>query len=630
MKTLKKLIINVVAIICLATLGLTGCVLGNKNSIKVTAYVYDSVQEQFVDVATKSVDIYNNMILTKPDNIPPAGMEFYGWSTSQNWQAGSGDFVIKGNFISYNALKVITKKGEVKLYPAYKERTNYYFVFGVYTHTTTSGLGETDVANITSALKAYLASQGATAEQLALVDVREYADSSVGTYGAKIMGDGDVDVFVGCGNNINTTGGVAIVEKSAGFAINTKTGRRFVLLNYDDLSVAVYNWFQQYIHDTYDSTYTVVPVVPHTITYSLGEHASQDAVVPQQQSAYNNTQITLPEVPQTQEGYTFTGWRVGTELKNAGAQVTVTGNLNITAEYLKDYVDITYSFGEHVHESAIVPQAEHVQNGAQITLPEAPQAEDGYYFLGWRVGEDLLTAGTQINVTEDMNIVAEFGTGYAVTYSVGPNTRTTSSDPVALDNVAPGTLVTLPEAPTTRPGFVFDGWNVGLDSPMAAGSQVTVNGNMQITAQYSIDTTIDDADNDFVMKIAYLAYKPDTGSTSGLTNGDAHMTAMMEALNDYLADNGITFANLELVAYTDQASTSSSAINNVYQSEKIGIAIGFGGSVGYTANARRSNVKLGDKTGRYVDRLLDSKIANIVFDWMHSQEFDSVVANPGE
>ena len=345
MKNLKRLFVLVFAVLFMAGLGLAGCG-KTASSVTVYAYNYNSESESWEEVAKKTVDAHNNLVLETPEAEPPEGKEFYGWSTSQNWQEGSSDFVIEGNYVSYNNVKNAATKGTIKLYPAYKTQVEYYFVFGVYTYETRSGITAANVEEIRTALLSYLETeQHATEDQLALVDVREYSDAGVADYGAKIMKKGDVDVFVGCGNNINTDGGVSIVAKSKAFAINGTTGRRFIILNDDDLSIAVYNWFQTYIHDNFDSTYTPENYVKVecTVTYTLGANHHEDAVAPAAVHVYNNHTITLPEGPAAADGYVFAGWKVGddAELKAAGAKITVNEDVTVTAQYTVDATAVT-------------------------------------------------------------------------------------------------------------------------------------------------------------------------------------------------------------------------------------------------------------------------------------------------
>ena len=550
MKNLKRLFVLVFAVLFMAGLGLAGCG-KTASSVTVYAYNYNSESESWEEVAKKTVDAHNNLVLETPEAEPPEGKEFYGWSTSQNWQEGSSDFVIEGNYVSYNNVKNAATKGTIKLYPAYKTQVEYYFVFGVYTYETRSGITAANVEEIRTALLSYLETeQHATEDQLALVDVREYSDAGVADYGAKIMKKGDVDVFVGCGNNINTDGGVSIVAKSKAFAINGTTGRRFIILNDDDLSIAVYNWFQTYIHDNFDSTYT-------------------------------------PE------------------------------------NYVKVECTVTYTLGANHHEDAVAPAAVHVYNNHTITLPEGPAAADGYVFAGWKVGENttLGKAGDEVKITEDVTIEAQYKSGNTVTYSAGAETRTAATAaPAAVSGLADGAEVTLPDAPAAKAGFVFAGWKVGDDAELkAAGAKITVNEDVTVTAQYTVDAT---AVTNTTMQIAYLVYKDD-GSTSGFSKdgGAAYIDSVIAAFATYLDENGVIYGNnITGRAYIGKASDEKAEINtDLGDSElNIGIVLGFNNNNDPDYIDRQGGFNMGTKTGneRWVLKTKDNAISNIAYDWM--------------
>ena len=578
MKNLKRMLVWVFAIVCLAGLGLAGC--GEKLPSEVMVYAYQYEGDE--NPQTGKVDAFHGLTLDEPADLPE-GKEFYGWSTSKNWQEDSKDFVVKGNYISLLKVRKAAKNGEIKLFPAYKTQINYYFVLGIYTYRSSTGTATNDsgmtvenVANITTALKTYLAEeQHATDEQLALVNVREYSDKNVATYGAKVMKQGDVDVLFACGNTINTDGGVEIVKKSSGFQANQAPNkRRMVLLNHEDLSIAVYNWLHQYIHDTFDSTY-VIPddyeKVPCTITYALGENAHAEAEAP---------------------------------------------------AAVETFVD------------------------AHISLPAAPAAADDYAFAGWRVGETLKQPGDRIQVTGNATITAEFNSGYTVTYSKGAATRTAATaDPAAVSNLLEGAEIILPSAPETKAGFVFSGWQVGEDAVLKeAGATITVTEDVTVTAIYEVDKTVD-----LTIIIGYYA------NTNGgfVEENDPFIPSVKNAFETYLASVGILegYSAIEYRAYTGTVAEAGGKItydltgHDQYpvdeenpepdkESANVGIVIGFGKNLSSTGHQgeykdRQDGFAMGTQTGRYVYRLTDVAISNIVYDWMvNDAAFATAVVTP--
>lgn len=62
----------------------------------------------------------------------------------------------------------------------------------------------------------YLKKAGATDEEIAKIQVRNYSTNLVEEMGALINADGDVDLIIGVGNNINSTAGVELLDGNAG------------------------------------------------------------------------------------------------------------------------------------------------------------------------------------------------------------------------------------------------------------------------------------------------------------------------------------------------------------------------------------------------------------------------------
>ena len=547
MKHFKKVVALVVALFCFAGLTLTGCASNNSNKVTVVAYI------EGVETERRDIDIFNNAILTPPseDKIPE-GKEFYGWSTSENWDETSEDFVVEGNFISYNNVRKHAKNGEVKLYPAYKVKVEKYFVFGWYTKTSTSGLNESTMSAIETALKNYLKTKGATDEQLALVDIRGY-DGDVGTYGAKIMADGDVDVFLGCGNNINatsgTSGNVTLVKKSGAMTLNGVTGRRFILMNYEDLAIDVYNWFQNYVQENLDSEYKPVEFVkPATcnITFNLGGNAATTAVCPTGFSIFADEKFTLPAAVEAAEGYTFVGWRIGETVYDAGASVSVSATTEIVAQFRSNaLIEVSYSNGLATRTaSTTAPESDVVAPGTEITLPAAPTAKLGFVFAGWRVGTELKAAGSQVVVNETTTITAEYVVDITVdlTITIGYYTSGgfADNDPI-IDDVKTALEAYLASVGITS-GYEDIAFKAYAGKVAAAGTLV----NADITANINVGIVLGFGGNlKTTGKVDYVERQG--GFTMGTATGryvyELNEEAVSNIVYDWMIAEGSTFVD---------------------------------------------------------------------------------------
>ena len=81
-------------------------------------------------------------------------------------------------------------------------------------------------------LRTYLKENGATDEDLIDFVIKGY-EGNVGTIGSAINEDGYVDVFVGAGANLKSTGGVEYVERQAAAHSYGDVEKRYVYLLQD-------------------------------------------------------------------------------------------------------------------------------------------------------------------------------------------------------------------------------------------------------------------------------------------------------------------------------------------------------------------------------------------------------------
>lgn len=127
----------------------------------------------------------------------------------------------------------------------------HYLVLGWYAKTETSGLNAAVVDQFVSEMKDYLGEQGATEQQLADIVVRGYS-GTVAEMGSSVRNDGDVDLLIGVGANIDVptstggaTAGVPIIEKTDGIYIGDSGKNRYIArLTEDDIAKLVYEWIQ--------------------------------------------------------------------------------------------------------------------------------------------------------------------------------------------------------------------------------------------------------------------------------------------------------------------------------------------------------------------------------------------------
>ncbi len=204
-------------------------------------------------IQTDTVTTFNNTFTpTLPSTATvPAGYKFFGWTAldTSNIHFADPDFeseyVEGGGLLHYWDVADWAVNGEVNLNPLFineEEIPHPYVKVGWYAKTSTSGLTQTMINNWTAELKSFLKKDGATDEQIATVEVKGY-DGNVATMGALVNEDGDVDVMIGVGNNINSTAGVSIVEKVGSQPMGGKS-RYTALLKERPIARKVYEWAQ--------------------------------------------------------------------------------------------------------------------------------------------------------------------------------------------------------------------------------------------------------------------------------------------------------------------------------------------------------------------------------------------------
>lgn len=233
----------------------------------------------------------------------------------------------------------------------------------------------------------------------------------------------------------------------------------------------------------------------YTVSYSLGEHAADDATVPESAEYAQGTQITLPAAPAAEEGWQFTAWSDGEQTYGAGASYVVEDNVTFTATW--DEVSpepvsytVTYALGGHAADGAEVPAAQTVEAGTGITLPAAPEAAENWAFDGWNDGEQTYAAGTSYTVESNVTFTAVWKdvTPAPETYTVtfDANGATGGTVPEAMTGNLSGAQIDLPAntGNLTKEGYTFAGWSE-TSGGAAINGKYTVTGDVTLYAVWT-------------------------------------------------------------------------------------------------------------------------------------------------
>lgn len=205
-------------------------------------------------VGTLTVNIFNNAILPEcPEGHTPDGYQFMGWTLDPTFGTAGyvydkeSEYTYKpGGIIRYDDVKEFIDGSTVNLNAIFIDIDDLpepYLVMGWYAKTATSGLTSAIMENLETAMVSYLEKEGVSQDELDTITIRPYS-GSVADMGTSINADGDVDILVGVGNNINSTGGVSIIEKLGGFTMGGKDKRYIARLTDKEGAVKVYNWLQ--------------------------------------------------------------------------------------------------------------------------------------------------------------------------------------------------------------------------------------------------------------------------------------------------------------------------------------------------------------------------------------------------
>lgn len=172
--------------------------------------------------------------------------------------------------------------------------------------------------------------------------------------------------------------------------------------------------------------------------------------------------VAMPDDPEPASGYKFVSWvkengEVFTGKQKVSADMTVSALYASSAE--QKYV-VSFEYPEDNEIAALVTGAD----GLLESIPEAPAAEEGYYFKGW-FDENLTRVDSKTVFTENTTVKALYGElldlSYTVTFKNVDGTVLQSSA-VQYGNVPvyAGDVPTL--AATAQYTYTFAGWDATL------------------------------------------------------------------------------------------------------------------------------------------------------------------------
>jgi hypothetical protein len=208
-------------------------------------------------VATESVKEGESLTAAQIHTVnAPEGYLFEGWSLTANGEVVDlTTYVVNADVTLYAVFKEAQDTG-LSVDDVKEEGKTYYLVLGWWEVNdpadptkVTSHLTKTTVRLFYQNLINYLKASGATDENIANIQFRNYATATVAQMGEKINADGDVDIMIGVGNNINSSAGCTLYNSSNDYKFQTPMGDgtpRYVacLSSASELGVSTYTWLR--------------------------------------------------------------------------------------------------------------------------------------------------------------------------------------------------------------------------------------------------------------------------------------------------------------------------------------------------------------------------------------------------
>ena len=185
----------------------------------------------------------------------PEGYEFVGWAIEGDEVVDPTTVEITAD-ITFHAVFQKEAEGGLSVDDVKEAGKDYYLVLGWWEVNdpddptkVTSHLTKATVRLFYQNVIDYLKATGATDENIANIQFRNYSTATVAQMGEKINADGDVDIMIGVGKNINTDAGVSLYDGSNDYKFQTPMGdgtARYVACTSvaSELGVSTYTWLK--------------------------------------------------------------------------------------------------------------------------------------------------------------------------------------------------------------------------------------------------------------------------------------------------------------------------------------------------------------------------------------------------
>ncbi len=231
---------------------LTGCNNANNNEQPVEPIVNKYLVSFYVDgVVNQTLQVSENSLIDTSKITTPSksGYTFVSWQNSAGNDVDFSTLKVTSNLDLYAYFEingVNPHDGESSLHVEDSKDSSktYSLVIGWYGKSTTSGVDKELMQHAYKNIITYLTANGVEDSVLSSISVRRYGDedTKVGPMGTLINNDGDVDIIIGVGKNLTTTGGVSSIERVDNLKIGSVEGRSIALLKETTLGKDLFDY----------------------------------------------------------------------------------------------------------------------------------------------------------------------------------------------------------------------------------------------------------------------------------------------------------------------------------------------------------------------------------------------------
>ncbi len=185
--------------------------------------------------------------------------------------------------------------------------------------------------------------------------------------------------------------------------------------------------------------------------------------------------VTLTPIPNT--GYSFSSWAGDLTGSANPGQITITGNMVVTAEFAADPVTLTIN--QATGGTITANPAGPYHYGDEVQLTATPST--GYTFTAWTGALSGSTNPQTLTLNGDKTVSAIYTINqYTLTVNI-VGSGTVSKNPNQA-TYAHGTVVTLD--PSASAGYTFQGWSGDLTGS-ADPAQITMSSDKTVTATFA-------------------------------------------------------------------------------------------------------------------------------------------------